>query len=119
MSSEDYEIFKILKKESQQEGQTNREQGKLDFKEASTLAAKNGLRFAKCDRDGIRYRLEKPGIWIKDIFPGNKRIYCPNPRKKGPFLGLSFEEPWTLLDVVRAAIEAEKGIPDDNHSRSN
>ena len=105
MSEEDYEIFKILKKESQQESAAAREIAKSGFKDASVLAAQHGLRLTKCDKDGIRYRLEKPKIWIKDLFPGNGRIYCPNPQKKGPFLSL--EGDWSLFDVVRAAIEAE------------
>lgn len=104
MSREDYEVYDFLKDERKKEGQSNRQKAKDDFKEASTLAAQNGLRLSKCD-GGVRYRLEKLKVWIKDIYPGNSRIYCPNQDKKGPFLQLPLE--WTLLDVVKAAIAKE------------
>lgn len=101
MSAEDYEIYKILKTENQKAGQNRRQVAIRDFKEASILAAQNGLQLSKCDHEGIRFRL-KCKDWIKDIYPGNQRIYCPNPEKSGPFLRLPVS--WQLKDVVLAAI---------------
>ena len=105
MSKEDYEIFGILKTEKQEEGRHNRQHAEDDFKEAAILASRNGLRLTKCD-GGVRYRLEKPKIWIKDIYPGNGRVYCPNPQKKGPYLQLPLM--WKLIDVVKAVLSTEQ-----------
>jgi hypothetical protein len=108
VSKEDYEVFSIIKKEQQQAGCLNRQRAIRDFKEASILAARNGLRLSKCN-GGMRYRLEKSSVWMKDIYPGNGRIYCPNQQKKGPYFRIPGE--WSLIDVVRAAIQAEGTFP--------
>ena len=44
--------------------------------------------------------------WLLNIYPGNRRLYHDQNRM-GPFL--SVPDDWTLLDVVRAAVERERG----------
>ena len=86
-----------------------------DAKRAKDMAAHAGLELRYCSPDGPHYQLRKhaptatrPGNveWILNLYPGKSRIYS-DPNKPGPFLRV--KAPWTLCDVVRAAVQLMGG----------
>ena len=87
------------------QGEFRRAQAKLDFAQASTLAAQNGLRFSRLSETQYHLKGKFPDgrPWLMNVYPGNCRIYH-DPNKRGPFIDISFG--WGLLDVVEAAIKA-------------
>jgi hypothetical protein len=83
------------------------------FEEAQKLAADNKmvlrpLAFANGDPGDItQYRITGPdNTWFKDVYPGSRRIYCPDRAKQGPFVGMPKDRDWTLVDFVRACVKA-------------
>lgn len=103
MSSEDYEIYKVLRAERAKEGEKRRQSALQNYREAANLANQVGWHL-KCHSE-VHYSLRKPqeNSWILNIYPGNRRLYYDQNKPRGPFLKL--EEEWTLLDVVLAAIQ--------------
>ncbi len=74
------------------------------FKQAGRLAGEHGLILMQ--RTNIHYQLApRDGKWLLNIYPSNRRLYH-DPHKRGPYLRVP--ENWTLLDVVKAAIEEAK-----------
>ena len=89
-----------------------KEQGRLrrkaaweQFKAASILAARHGLRLSR--HSPYLYKLSGTrNSWVLEVYPGNLRLF----RSHGvaPFLDVPDE--WVLLDVVNATIRAERKI---------
>lgn len=78
-----------------------------EFEEARVLAASVGLRLVR--RHSNQYQLSHPRRrWLLNIYPTNCRLYYDKNRPKGPYLDFAGVR-WTLLDVVRAAVEQERG----------
>lgn len=74
------------------------------FQEAQTLAEANGLYLVRHAK--VHYQLSPDDrSWLLNIYPSNRRLYH-DPKKPGPFLRVPPD--WTLLDVVKAALKAEK-----------
>ena len=75
------------------------------FNEARALAEANGFQLTQPSDGCYQLRRLKP-LWIYNLYPRRSglspRIYS-DPHHRGPFLR-GMPEPWTLLDVVRAAI---------------
>lgn len=99
--SEQVEIWKAMEELRKQEGEQRRQLAHSQLKEAQTLL--RGTRI-KLSPMGQGYRFESSDYMI-DVYPGNQRIYAPNPKKRGPWLNLP--EEWTLLDVSRALLDAK------------
>ena len=78
------------------------------FEEAQKLAAANGFELARRSSPWhftLTYKIRAYTKWLYNIYPSNQRIYV-DPNFKGPFLKLT--KPWTLLEVVNAAISQVK-----------
>jgi hypothetical protein len=79
------------------------------FDEAKALAAQNGMTLINPSDGCYQLRCDNPD-WIVNMYPrrsgGSPRMYW-DPNHRGPFLKLP--EDWTLLDGVKAAVEAAKG----------
>lgn len=103
MSSEDYEIYKVLRAERAKEGEKRRQSALQGYKEAAALANQVGWIF-KCHSE-IHYSLRKPqeNSWLLNIYPGNRRLYYDRNKPRGPRLKL--KDNWKLVDVVLAAIQ--------------
>ena len=102
-------VFKEMKKEFKAASDGRRVRAGREFPAAAALAAEAGLTLTRLD--GKHYRLSLRGpkgcIWLKDLYPGNQRIYAPNPERRGPFLRMPEDlDEWTLIDVVEAAVKA-------------
>lgn len=69
---------------------------------AFALARQNGLQVKTC---GNQYNIKHGSGWIIQFYPGNGRLFRSG-KGRAPFLHIT-AEPITLLDVVRACIEAE------------
>lgn len=80
-----------------------RESATGDFREASTLAAQNGLTLTR--KSETHYQLTSKSGWLMNVYPGNCRLYHDRNRPAAPYLRVP--SPWTLADIVRAAIKAE------------
>lgn len=103
MSAEDYEIFKVLKKERQAEGGKNRLTAEQQLSQAAVIAYKAGL-LLKMHTE-THYSLEcRRDNWRINIYPGNRRICADRSRSRAPYIELGDLE-WTLLDVVNKAAE--------------
>lgn len=92
----DYEAHKQQKKRT---GKERRERSESQFDLAQTVASQHGMTLER--HTDVHYTLWGPDrTWQKHIYPGNQRLYAPD--RNGPFL--SVKNPWTLLDVVKAAV---------------
>ena len=78
------------------------------FDEAEQTAAAHGLRLTNPSAGVYQLRSDRQG-WIINLYPRRQgatgRIYH-DPHHRGPFLPLPCD--WTLLDVVLAAVAAER-----------
>lgn len=101
MSSEDYEVFKILRRERSIAGGDRREVNARLFPEAQQKAAQAGMKLVQ--HTEVHYSLEFAGSRL-NIYPGNRRLYHDRQHKKPPFLKVPPE--WNLLHVIDAAIAA-------------
>lgn len=102
MSSEDYEIYKLLRKEQFVDGASRREANALLYPKARLKAAQAGLKLEQ--HTDVHYSLSSSDGWRLNIYPGNLRLYHNRDYKKPPFLKVPPE--WNLLDVIDAAIAA-------------
>ncbi len=90
----------------------NREAAGEQFHEAHRLAVEYGLLLNR--HTNQHYSLTKRNdsreiVWHLNIYPGNRRLWWDRNHGKPPFyLPFNLGQPWTLLDVVRAAIEAQE-----------
>jgi len=99
--------FRAMKEMRQKDGQRNRSVNTRAFHDARNLAAKNGMVLRL--HTSAHYSL-RAGDAHWNLYPGNQRIYVDKAhRKTTPFLNVPGRHPWTLLDIVKAAI-AQKGI---------
>jgi hypothetical protein len=108
--SDTVEAFQAMRAERQSRGQANRNRAVGDFEAARELAQRHGLalvQYSDTHYALIRYANGK-ARWRHYIYPGNQRICMDRQMpKKAPYLKLP-EDDWTLIDVVKAAIEATK-----------
>jgi len=78
------------------------------FDAAQRLADLHGLVLRRCTES--HYQLSLHNGWLQNIYPGNCRLYWDRQHEKPPWLHLP--DNWSLLDVVRAAVEEiKKGSP--------
>ena len=104
MSEAYFEHCQIIKEANKADAQHNRELAFQEFPDAAALASEHGIDLLH--RTDAHYQL-RTRDWIINLYPGNGRIFSDT-HKRGPFLRLL--HPWTLLDAVKAAIEAGKGV---------
>ena len=80
----------------------------VEFRTARTLAAMAGMELTMHNH-GQQFNLRRLAHpqWLKQLYPSNQRIYAP-PASSSPFLKMPETRPWTLTDVVQAAIEMAK-----------
>ncbi len=100
--SETGDMWKAVKEDRQRKGESNRAVSSQSFFTAVKMAHEHGLALVR--HTDVHYSLRHTASgWRLDIYPGNQRV-----RKLGkayaPFMNL--RSPWTVLDVVRGAIEA-------------
>lgn len=77
------------------------------FEQAKKLAEANGFELNKRSpwHFSLKYKVRGYTKWLWSLYPSNQRIYT-DPHYRGPFLKLT--KPWTLLDVVCAAMREAK-----------
>ena len=89
----------------------------IDYPQAAQLARDNDIvLYSFAMFSGSYYRLDGPGgdailgtrVWRMEIYPGIQRT-CNQAGRSPMCPDLKLPDEWTLLDVVRAAIEAEGG----------
>lgn len=103
MSREDYEVFKLLRKERMQDGGARRESNALLYGQAQQKASQAGMILEQ--HTDVHYSLQSQTYgWRLNIYPGNRRLYHDRQHKKPPFLKVPPD--WNLLDVIDAAIAA-------------
>lgn len=104
--SEVVDGFRAEKEFRRQAGRRNRSVSTRAFHKARDLAAKNGMVLRRHTEAHYSLRTHD-AAW--NLYPGNQRIYVDKAhRKTTPFLHVD-AHPWSLLDVVKAAVE-QKGI---------
>lgn len=89
----------VKKTLTRQHRASRREAATAEFPVALALAKANGLSLRRCNDS--HYQLAFGRQWLINIYPGNARLWH-DPHRKGPFLRV---EEWSLVNVVRAAIE--------------
>lgn len=117
MSSEDYEIYKILRDEKTKKGEQRRQFALKDYENAATLAKQVGWEFI-CHSEA-HYSLRNPqeNSWILNVYPGNRRLYYDPNKPKGSFLNLN--DNWSLTDVVFAAIHQNNVAQETRNAKFN
>lgn len=98
--------FDDLQKSIKQRKQRNIQASVDVFDEAFALAYANGFVLER-KRGCYHYQLtwfggEEDEEYIYNLYPTTQRIYA-DPHHRGPFLNL--KKPWTVLDVVKAAVK--------------
>lgn len=86
----------------------NRERNLFAVEAAMEEAAAGGLRLEM--HTDVHFSLIATD-WRLEVYPGNQRLYRPAKHGRAPFFDLP--DPWTVLDVVRAALNTPSlpGIP--------
>ena len=105
--SEAIDGYRALDELRKRDGKRRRTRADADFDEAAQYARDHVMILKDCG-DGIHYQLYGPGGWLLDIYPGNQRLYRPHRLPRAPFLRIAVEDEWTLMDVVKAAVSAER-----------
>lgn len=101
------DVKPILKREAAECREKNYEASDGVSEQAIQLACQHGMRLKECN-DGTQYNLSHPTGWVIQFYPGNGRIYGSG-KCKAPFIRLNPETTThTILDVVKAAIDALK-----------
>lgn len=95
----------LSESQSRENREARRELSYEQFAQAERLANANGMGLRQCSL--IQFQLLYGDGWILNIYPSNQRLYH-DPHHKGPFLKIE-AQPWTLIDVVRSAIDHMKG----------
>lgn len=95
--------YELLGQKRQAEAKQRRQRAAEEFPDLVELAAQHGLTLVK--RSESHYQLLPVGArWLLNIYPGNCRLYHDPNIERSPFLHLP--TPWTLRDVLEAAIKA-------------
>ena len=114
MSSEDYEVFKVLREEKRKQGVERRTANNELFNDAVQLAAQSGM--VLLQHSEVHYSLYgsegwPESEWILHIYPGNRRLYRDAGKIKGgkqrpkpPFIKVKPD--WNLLDVIQTMVAA-------------
>ena len=101
--------FYHLQKTIKQRKQKNIQASEDVFDEAVGLAYANGIVLQRMPSSFhfqiIFFNASRPDFspdYIYNLYPSTQRIYS-DPKHRGPFLKIP--KPWTLLDVVKAAVK--------------
>lgn len=97
------DTYRALDQQRKQEAATRRLEAMKDFADAQDAAAKDGrwvLRRHTITHYSLEHRERKCRL---NLYPGKRRLYWDKERPKGPHLKV--ERDWTLMDIVRAALE--------------
>jgi hypothetical protein len=109
------EVFKALRRERPESGHARRVAEAEGFDQARDLARSFGLMLRQCSTS--HYQLYRPGGWLFNIYPGNRRIYRDRERGKAPHLRVSRDDvlSWLARCVMAAAETLQKGGGDADH----
>lgn len=106
--SEMGDTFKALHEEHQKRKETRAFLAQTTYGEVRILAREHGLELREC-KGTLHYQLAAVcdgGVdWLLNLYPSTQRMYM-DPHHRRPSLKLP--HPWTLLDVVRAAIKLKE-----------
>ncbi len=97
-----YAAYRDMRRYKQAEGRERASRAIVDYPAAKVEAELFGMRLIS-QTTGHHYALERDH-WRINLYPGNQRIYHDRNRP-GPFLE-NVPEPWSLMDIVRSAIQA-------------
>ncbi len=103
------DVFQAMRAERQAWGQANRERAIEDFETARAMAQKHGLALVQYGdaHYALIHYVNGKAMWRHHIYPGNQRICMDRQMPaRAPFLKVPCD--WTLVDVVRAAIQEMK-----------
>jgi hypothetical protein len=100
--------YRALDELRKRDGKRRRKRADVDFDEAAAYARDHVMILKDCG-DGVHYQLYGASGWLLDIYPGNQRLYQPRRPPRAPYLRIDVEDEWTLMDVVKAAVSAERG----------
>ena len=106
----DWEVFKELAKDDQGHRAERRQTAATQFGQAKTTALQHGMFLRRNTEAHYTLAAGAAGnyVWLWDLYPGKCRIKKSRHHPATPFLpGLAL--PWTLLDVVQAAIRLQEG----------
>ena len=103
-----FDEYNVKRKKQQEE---NYARATTAYNQAQELAFKNGFFLHKHSpwHFSLTYKPKGCAVWLWNLYPANQRIYN-DPNFKGPFLEVA--KPWTLLDVVAAAIIKSHPAPE-------
>lgn len=101
--SDQIDTYRAMNEHRQDEGRERRKVAAGDYPNARQHAEQAGLSLRQIS--DTHYQLGAIG-WTLNIYPGNCRIAKCN----GTAPRFCVAGPWTLIDVVAAAIEAAKGV---------
>jgi len=102
--SDTAEVYKLIAERERIRKGERRDLAAAAFPDIRSRAEEHGLRLVR--HTEAHYQLRPAdGSWILNICPGNRRLYS-DPKKVAPWLSVPVD--WTLLDVVNAAIAAER-----------
>lgn len=91
------------REQRQDAGRKRRANAAAEFEEAAIGAEQFSMTLRKCSDTTYQLRHNTAG-WLVNIYPGKCRIYTDPNKPKAPYLNVP--TPWTLGDVVDAAIAA-------------
>ena len=99
--------FRAMKEHRQKRGRVNRAKSSSSYIQAARLASEHGMTLTKHSES--HYALAA-GPALYNIYPGNQRIYVDDAhRQYSRYLLRHLKKPyWTLVDVVRAVLDAHK-----------
>lgn len=102
------EIFDAYKAATKERKDENYAHATVAYDQAQELAFKNGFFLHKHTHwhFSLTYKPKGYAVWRHDLYPSSQLIRID----KGPYLHVA--KPWTLMDVVIAAIREAKPAPD-------
>lgn len=105
------EIFDAYKAEMKKQREENYARATAAYKQAQELAFKNDFFLHKHSpwHFSLTWKPKGYAVWLYNLYPANQRIYI-DPHHKGPFLHVA--RPWTIMDVVMAAVREAKPAPE-------
>src|SRR5512146_263858 len=109
------DTFRAMREESRERRWAKSSDAIREYEDAKHFAEDAGMQLLECV-EGVHYRLLVPQergnwkqTWQYDIWPSTGRIRR-DPNHAGPFLPMEQGAWWGLIEVVRAAIEAQKKV---------
>lgn len=108
MGREDYEIFRVRKKEKQDTGEQRRQEATAAFTEDFQFARVHDIELKRCSDthyQAIVRHADNTPRWLYNLYPGNQRVYSDE-TYHGPFIPV--QKPWTIRTFVEALIAYRK-----------